>query len=206
MPALLAAAQGDFSAWDLAVSAAHATDDSRRDALASHDTASTLPAYNVRRFSHEHPPCLELTRLPWANRPPERQAPSRNPAATAGDDNEDWTSEWEPPKAQPNAGSVTPAVIDSVSKLPEWADIHKAITDARTDFRHAGNVEHRRRRTDRVIPVETLKPLIGKVVLVTRQAQTEDGDIDWSKVVVLDTTAVTPNTMNHKGIARVGEH
>ena len=44
MPALLAAAHGDISVWDLAVSATHATDDSRRDALASHDTANTLPA------------------------------------------------------------------------------------------------------------------------------------------------------------------
>ena len=63
MPALLAAAHGDNSAWILAVSAAHGTDDSRRDTFASHDTANTLPAYNVRRFTHEHPPCLELTRL-----------------------------------------------------------------------------------------------------------------------------------------------
>ena len=100
-----------------------------------------------------------------------------------------------------------PAVnIDAVSKLPEWDDIAKAISDARTGFRHAGNAEHRRRQTERAIPVETLKPLIGNVVLDTRQAQTEDGDTDWSKVMALDTTAVTSNDMNHEGIARVGKH
>ena len=140
MPALLAAAHGDISVWDLAVSAAHATDDSRRDALVSHDTANTLPACNVRRFGHEHPPCLELTRLPWANRPPKRQAPSQSTTAAARDDNEDWTSEWEPPKSQADAGSVTPAVVGTVSKLPKWDDIGTAISDARTDFQHAGKV------------------------------------------------------------------
>ena len=78
MQALLAAAHGDASIWNLAVSATHATGDFKRDALAaSHDTANTLPAYNVRRFSHEHPPCLEQTRLPWATRPPKREAPLR---------------------------------------------------------------------------------------------------------------------------------
>lgn len=203
MPALLAAAHGDISVWDRAVSAAHATDDSRRDALVSHDTANTLPACNVRRFGHEHPPCLELTRLPWANRPPKRQAPSQSTTAAARDGNEDRTSKWEPPKLQVDADSVTPAVIDAVSWLHEWDDIGMATSDARTDFQHAGKVEHPRRRTERAIPVETLKPLIDKVVLDTRQAQTRDGNIDWSKVVVLDTTAVTPNTMNHRGIARV---
>ena len=43
------------------------------------------------------------------------------------------------------------------------------------------------------------------MVLDTRQAQTKDGDIEWSKVVVLDTTEVTPNAMNHAGIAKVGK-
>ena len=64
MLALLAAAHGDNSSWLLSVSAAHGTDDTRRDTFASHETANTLPAYNVRRLTHEHPPCLELTRLP----------------------------------------------------------------------------------------------------------------------------------------------
>ena len=89
MPALLAAAQGDFSKWEWAVSATHAIDDSQRAALASHDTANSLPAYNARRFSHEHPPCRALTRLPWANRPPERQAPSRDSADTADGNSDD---------------------------------------------------------------------------------------------------------------------
>ena len=96
----------------------------------------------MRRFSHEHPPCLELTRLPWANRPPKRQAPSQSTTATARDDNEDWTSEWEPPYPQADADSVTPAVIGAVSKLPEWDDIGMAISDARTDFQHAGKVSY----------------------------------------------------------------
>ena len=91
MPALLAAAHGDNSAWILAVSAAHGTDDSRRDTFASHDTANTLPAYNVRRFTHEHPPCLELTRLPWANRAPAREAPLQCETTTTSVDDEDWT-------------------------------------------------------------------------------------------------------------------
>jgi hypothetical protein len=175
MPALLAAAHGDTSAWNLAVSATHATDDSRRDAFASHDTANTLPAYNVRRCSHEHPPCLELTRLPWANRPPERQA-HRHRAQQR--QRETTTRTGRPhgslpsctPKSQADAGRVTPTVIDAVSKLPEWDDISMTISDARTDFQHAGKVGHRRRRTERVIPVETLKPLIGNVVLDTGQA------------------------------------
>ena len=81
-----------------------------------------------------------------------------------------------------------------------------ATSDARTDFKHAGKVGHRRRRTERVIPVEVLKPLIGNVVLDAQQAQTKDGDIEWSKVVVLDTTAVESNAMNHAGIARVGRN
>ena len=188
------------------MSATHATDDSRRDEFASHDTANTLPAYNVRRFSHEHPPCLELARLPWANRPPERQEPSQSKKTAARDDDEDWTSEWEPPKSQADADRVTPAVIDAVSKLKEWDDIRKATSDARADFRHKSDAVHRRRRTERVIPVEVLGPLTGNVVLDTRQAQTEDGEIDWSKVVVHDTMAVTSNAMNHKDIARVGKY
>ena len=64
---------------------------------------------------------------------------------------------------------------EAVSKLPEWSDIEAAVSDARTDFRHAGQAEHRRRRTERVTPVEVLKPLIGNVVLDTRQAKTDDG-------------------------------
>ena len=107
MPALLAAAHRDTSVWNLAVSATHATDDYRRDPFASHDTANTLPAYNVRRFSHEHPPCLELTRLPWANRPPERQAPLQSTTTTTRDGDEDWTSRWEPPRSQAGADKST---------------------------------------------------------------------------------------------------
>ena len=205
MPALLAAAHGDTSAWNLAVSATHGTDDPRRDAFASNDTANTLPAYNVRRFSHGHPPCLELTRLPWANRAPERQAPLQSKTTAPSNDDEDWTSRWEPPKPQADVGRITPAVIETVSELRERDDINTATSDARTDFKHAGKAGHRRRRTERVIPVEVLKPLVGSVVLDTRRAQTKDGDIEWSKVVVLDTTKVTPNAMNHTGVAKVGK-
>ena len=112
---------------------------------------------------------------------------------------------WEPPKSQAGADGITPTVIGAVSKLKEWDEIKLATSDARTDFKHAGKAGHRRRRTERVIPVEILRPLIGSVVLDTRRAQTKNGDIEWSKVVVLDTTAVEPNAMNHAGIARVGK-
>ena len=171
MLALLAAAHGDASVWNLAVSATHATDDFKRDSLASHDTANTLPAYNVRRFSHEHPPCLAQTRLPWANRPPDRQAPLRCSAtATTAADSDDRTFEWETPKPQAGADGIAPSVIDAVSKLKEWDEIKLATSDARADFKHAGKAGHRRRRTERVIPVEVLRPLIGGVVLDTRRA------------------------------------
>ena len=205
MLALLAAAHGDNSSWLLSVSAAHGTDDTRRDTFASHETANTLPAYNVRRFTHEHPPCLELTRLPWANRAPAREAPLQCETATTGVDDDDWTRNWKPPEPQTDIDSITPTVIRAVSELKEWDEVKKAITDARADFDHKGKAGHRRRRTERVIPVEVLRPLIGNVVLDTRRAQSEDGTIDWSKVVALDTTHVTPNAMNHAGIAKIGK-
>ena len=91
------------------------------DAKASHTTANTLPAYNTRRFAQEEPERLRLMPLPWANKEPDRPAPT------------------EPPQPQEPNQSLG---IAGVGRLKKWQEVDSAQVRHRnrpfSEVRHFG--------------------------------------------------------------------
>ena len=150
------------------------------DARAPHTTANTLPAYNTRRFAQEEPERLRLRPLPWANKEPDRPAPS------------------EPPRPQEPTKRLD---IKGVGWLKEWKEVDNAVKSIRKDLKHSDDSRHRPRRAEGGIDAETLAPLIGDTILDTRAAQGKGGTIDWTKVTVQDWTTPTPNAAKHTNIA-----
>ena len=150
------------------------------DAKASHTTANTLPAYNTRRFAQEEPERLKLMPLPWANKEPDRPAPT------------------ELPRPQEPSKQLD---IPGVGKLKEWKEVDNAVRSIQKDLTHNDDPRHRPRRAEGGIDAEVLSPLIGDTILDTRAAQGKGGTIDWTKVTVQDWTTPTPNAAKHENIA-----
>ena len=150
------------------------------DAKASHTTANTLPAYNTRRFAQEEPERLKLMPLPWANKEPDRPAPT------------------ELPRPQEPSKQLD---IPGVGKLKEWKEVENAVRSIQKDLTHSDDPRHRPRRAEGGIDAEVLSPLIGDTILDTRAAQGKGGTIDWAKVTVQDWTTPTPNAAKHENIA-----
>ena len=149
------------------------------DAKAPHTTANALPAYNTRRFAQEEPERLRLMPLPWANKEPDRPAPT------------------EPPRPQEPDKRLN---IAGVGRLKEWKEVENAVKSIQKDLTHSGDPRHRPRRAEGVIDAE-VAPLIGDTILATRAAQSSGGTIDWTKVTVQDWTTPTPNAAKHTNIA-----
>ena len=150
------------------------------DAKASHTTANTLPAYNTRRFAQEEPERLRLMPLPWANKEPDRPAPT------------------EPPRPQKQDKRLD---ITGVGRLKEWKGVESAVKSIQKDLTHSDDPRHRPRRAEGGVDAEILAPLIGDTILDTRAAQGKGGTIDWTKVTVQDWTTPTPNAAKHTNIA-----
>ena len=150
------------------------------DAKASHTTANTLPAYNTRRFAQEEPERLKLMPLPWANKEPDRPAPT------------------ELPRPQEPSKQLD---IPGVGKLKEWKEVENAVRSIQKDLTHSDDPRHRPRRAEGGVDAEVLSPLIGDTILDTRAAQGKGGTIDWTKVTVQDWTTPTPNAAKHVNIA-----